>query len=117
MLHWSRIPIEFITEPPMLKKYSIEELEAHVLGTKIIELPNVPCHSTNVERAVKNTTEASRKAIGKSNQKALILTVQKSRNELSNRFKKSQMVPEKKLNFFIKRWKIKKSLRQLKSKK
>lgn len=117
MLYWSRIPIELITEPPMLKRFTMQELEAHVIGIKSIVLANVPCHSTNVERAVKNTTEACRKAIGKSAQKALILTVQKSRNELSSLFKKSQMIPEQKLNFFIKRWKIRKSLRQLKSKK
>ena len=88
-----------------------------MLGIVIIELPNVPCHSTNVERAVKNTTEACRKAIGKKAQKALIITVQKSRNELKNTFKKSDMIPEEKMNLLIKSWKLRKNKRKLKTKK
>ena len=65
----------------MLQKFTMQQLSDHISGKALIILENIPCHSTNVERAVKNCTEACKKAIGYISQKALILTTQKSRND------------------------------------
>ena len=48
-------------------------MEFHVFGTKFFELPNVHCHSTNVERAVKNKTEGCRKVKGQVAKKLWLL--------------------------------------------
>ena len=92
LLDWDNLPLEFLTEPPMLRKYNMQQLRDHVSGEVPIILENIPCHSTNVERAVKNCTEACKKAIGYVAQKALILTTQKSRNDTATYWTKTNEI-------------------------
>ena len=47
-----------------------------------LSTPAIPSHSQNNERAVSNTTEVVEKAIGHDNQKALIIEIDKSRQEI-----------------------------------
>ena len=92
LLDWDNLPLEFLTEPPMLRKHNLQQLSDHVSGKVPIILENIPCHSTNVEHAVKNCTEACKKAIGYVAQKALILTTQKSRNDTATYWTKTNEI-------------------------
>jgi hypothetical protein len=66
-------------EPPCVEDISIEELLKMIPNRG--EVPNFPCHSQTVERAVKLTSEASGKAINLKKRNALILAKCKSRNK------------------------------------
>ena len=73
-----------MTPPPLLRDYSDDQLKKVAKGEMEIELPKIPCHSQNCERAVAATTFASKKAIGQTKRHEFLLTIQKSRAQIKN---------------------------------
>ena len=84
----------YVTAPPLLSIYDDETLFDLALEGKI-EVPNIPCHSVNNERAVKDTSQASMAAIGYEKTHAHILNLNENRGRYPTRHKKSDFVPKK----------------------
>ena len=65
--HWTDI-IDLtqlgICEPALTEELTEEDLQEALRSGKKIDLPDLPCHSQSVERAVKLTSEASHKVYG-----------------------------------------------------
>ena len=92
MIDWSKLKPREITEPPLLRKYSDNELRDFAEGT--IELPKseIPCHSQSVERMVYLTSKAASSEIGYTKRHSNILSKQKSYEKFPTKFKKSHFV-------------------------
>ena len=74
--------------------------KGHVNGndkeiTGKIEIPNIPCHSVNNERAVKDTSQASLAAIGYEKTHAHILNLNENRDRIRTRHTKSDFISKK----------------------
>ena len=54
-----------------------------------IDIPNIPCHSVNNERAIKDTSQASLQAIGIEQTHAHILNLNENRSQIPTSHKKS----------------------------
>ena len=77
-----------VTPPPLLKNYSDNELELAALDGSI-ELPEIYCHSIHNERAVKDTTTASKREIGQKKSHEHILNLISNRENIPLRHTKS----------------------------
>ena len=78
-----------VSMPPLLRDISVEDFEdCYLLGIDL-QVPDIPNHNQNCERAVSNTTEAVENAIGHENQKALIIETNQSKEEIPTRNTKS----------------------------
>ena len=89
LIKWSEMKPCEITEPPLLRKYSDEELKGIAEGTLKVEKSKIPCHAQSVERMVATTSIAASNEIGYSKRHANILNKEKSYQKFSSRFKKS----------------------------
>ena len=92
LLKWSEMKPCEITEPPLLRKYSDEELKGIAEGTLMVEKSKIPCHAQSVEKMVATTSIAASNEIGYSKRHANILNKEKSYQKFSSRFKKSNFV-------------------------
>ena len=81
----------YVTPPPLLRNYDDETLFDLALEGKI-EIPNIPCHSVNNERAVKDTSQASMAAIGIEKTHGHILNLVDNRAKIPTRHKKTHFV-------------------------
>lgn len=80
MIDWSK---ENITEPPLITKYSNEELLNLVsAGSSFLEFESLPCHTQAVERCVKLVTEASTSVCGPDARDGFIRTRIKARQDV-----------------------------------
>ena len=94
MLDWSRMKPRDITEPPLLRKYSDEDLKAFSEGKINLEMSKIPCHSQAVERFVALTSSAASHEIGYTKRHANILNKQNSFKKFPTQFKKSHFSPK-----------------------
>ena len=78
----------FLSVPPLFRDIPTDELHS-------VEMPSISLHNTNIERGVKLSAEAAKKAIGHEAQEALILVTEQKRNEFGTNPKKSD---------FLKKW-------------
>ena len=76
-----------IFEPPLLRQFSNERLLQCAAGDDL-PLFNIPCHSTNTERAVQNTTKACETVIGQEKRHAFLLNLSENREKVSTHFSK-----------------------------
>ena len=83
-LNWEEFTTEEITPPPLLMNFSNRELKKLKKG----DLPDLPAHNQDCERAVKETTRASACSIGNLDQKRNILATKISRDEHNIEFNK-----------------------------
>ena len=88
---FSKVDITYITEPPLTFDIPQEDLHNCYQGINL-KLPDIPCHSQNVERAVAATTEAAENAIGQAKRHAHILQTTKSRQSLPTNATKKQFM-------------------------
>lgn len=81
MIDWKNSKI---TEPPITKNLSLNDLKATIKNPKIIKdiCRNFPCHTQAVERSVKVVTEASAAVCGSIKRDAWIKTTLKSRQSM-----------------------------------
>ena len=76
-----------IYEPPLLRTYSNERLLECAAGHDL-PLTNIPCHSTNTERAVQNTTNACATVIGQDRRHEFLLNLSENREKVPTHAKK-----------------------------
>ena len=81
----------YATAPPVLRNYDDETLYNLALEGKI-EVPNVPSHSVNNERAIKDTSQASLVAIGMEETHGQILNLRENRSKVRTRHSKEDFV-------------------------
>ena len=79
LLDFNKLPKKFFTPPPLLQVYSNDLILEAGNGEIDLDIPNIPCHSQNCERAVASTTFASQKEIGQENRHAFLLNLEKNR--------------------------------------
>ena len=82
-----------VTPPPLLENYSDNTLRRVALQGPIY-IPAIPCHSVNNERAVKNTSQASKVAVGHDNTHNHILNLTENREQIRTRHTKNDFVPK-----------------------
>ena len=83
-----------IYEPPLLRNFSNERLLECAAG-RDLPLSNIPCHSTNTERAVQNTTNACATVIGQDRRHEFLLNLTDNRSKIPTRFKKEDFITYK----------------------
>ena len=84
-----KLDAKYLFEPTMTMEYSNETLQQFVNGEIEIEFPTVKIHNVDIERTVKNVTEASSLARTHDDQQAVYLFTQERRAEIPTDFKKS----------------------------
>ena len=92
MIDFKKLKPSLLTPPPLLSKYSDEFLLQVACGTRSLdslEIPPIPCHAQDVERAVADTTRASKYRIGEENRHQYLLNSAKSRSQIGTNPKKS----------------------------
>ena len=75
-------PDDQLTEPPILKIYTSNRLKKCAAGNDL-PLPNLICHSTNTERAIKNTTYACATVIGEDRRHEFLLNLAENRAKIN----------------------------------
>ena len=70
------MPLNYITFPPILEIYSNDELNDIKQGK--LSLPDIPCHSQDCERNIKQTSLSVSKNIGKNQQKSNFISTRES---------------------------------------
>ena len=73
MVYFEKMKPKDITEPPLLKKFSNDELKKFAKGSIKITIGDIPCHSQSVERLVAITSKAAASEIGQTNRHSHIL--------------------------------------------
>ena len=81
----------YVTPPPLLRNYDDETLYNLAIEGRI-EIPDIPSHSVNNERAVKDTSQASKEAIGVEQTHGHILNLVDNRSKVPTTHKKSDFV-------------------------
>ena len=94
LINLRKLPPSLLTAPPILAPYSDEFLLEVAAGTKSLDLPKIPCHSQDVERAVADTTRASKAKIGLDKRHKYLLNLAKNRSIIGTEPKKSAFLPE-----------------------
>ena len=89
LLHWEELKPFQISDPPLLKKFSDDQLKKFVQGEIELSIGDIPCHSQSVERLVALTSSAASSEIGYAKRHSNILNKQKSFQKFSTKFKKS----------------------------
>ena len=84
-----------ITEPPLIFKYSDEELRTFVAQKEVPEFERFPCHTQSVERGVKLVTEASAAVCGTDARDGFIRARIDSRKDMPYFNTKSDFVAKK----------------------
>ena len=79
---------DYVTPPPLLRNFDDESLRKYARDGNI-PIPNIPSHSVNNERAIKNTSQASAVSVGEDKTHANILNLGESRERIPTRHKKS----------------------------
>ena len=79
LLKWDKISPKMLTQPPMLMKYSDEELK----DLKKEMIPRFKCHSQDNERFVQEVAKAASRFVGIPKQKMNIICASQSRAEIS----------------------------------
>ena len=92
LLDFNELPAKYFTPPPILQFYSDEEIIKAGKNQFQLDIPKVPCHSQNCERAVASTTFASKNAIGVQKRHQFLLNLQKSREQIKTRATKQQFL-------------------------
>ena len=80
-----------IHEPPLLRQFSNQRLLECAAGNDL-PLLNIPCHSTNTERAVQNTTLACASVIGQQRRHDFILNLYENRDKIPTHFNKESFL-------------------------
>ena len=88
LVNFETVSPDYITEPPITFDFSNEDLINCAKG-KDLPIPNIPCHSQNVERAVQRTSEAASKVIGHKKRHGHILQMIESREKITKNATKS----------------------------
>ena len=83
LLDFDTIPLKFLTPPPLLQDFSNDDILKAARGESVLNIPEIPCHSQNCERAVAATTLASKRAIGQENRHQFLLNLEKNRQLIS----------------------------------
>lgn len=83
-----------VTAPPLLRNYDNQSLYELAKQGKI-DIPNIPCHSVNNERAVQDTSRAAKNSIGPEKTHGHILNLSQNRETIPTRYKKDNFVSKK----------------------
>ena len=78
----------YVTDPPLLRLYDNDALIEFAKNGNLI-LPNIPCHSVNNERCVKDTSLASSLSVGEDGRHSFILNLGENRAKIPHHPKKS----------------------------
>ena len=89
LVDWNSINPYDITEPPLTFDLDEQALRSCITEKDNLTLARIPCHSQNVERLVKTTSEAVGAAIGHENTHGMILSTISSRERFSKDASKS----------------------------
>lgn len=76
------VPLHNVTEPPLTKSLTEEELWDIALNNNRPSFASIPCHTQAVERGVKLVTEAASKVCGENNREGYIHSGLESRRLL-----------------------------------
>ena len=90
LLDFDKLPSKFLTPPPILHDFSDDQIIEAGYGTKNLEIPRIPCHSQNCERAVAATTFASKSAIGQNKRHQFLLNLQENREKIRTQASKEE---------------------------
>ena len=90
LLDFDELPVRFLTAPPLLQEYSDEDIIKAASKELELDLPKIPLHSQNCERAVAATTFASQKAIGIQNRHEFLLNLQANRDKITTQANKDE---------------------------
>ena len=88
MIHFDKMKPRSITEPPLLKTFSNDDLRKFAEGSIEITIGEIPCHSQSVERLVAITSKAAASEIGQTNRHSHIINMEKSCAKIPTRFSK-----------------------------
>lgn len=94
LIDWSTC---VVTEPPLLRDISNEDLTTFIKEKVAIKLNKFPCHTQAVERCVKIITEASGKVCGHESRDGYIKVKFESRSELPSYENKEEYYKSKKI--------------------
>ena len=89
MINWQE---EFITEPPLTRNMSVDDIDDNIRNKAVFQAPAFPCHTQAVERCVKLVTEASNSVYGKEKRDGFIRTRIAARKKMPIFETKSQFV-------------------------
>ncbi|QQP39125.1 Uncharacterized protein FKW44_019910 [Caligus rogercresseyi] len=87
----STIPNSFLTEPPLTFNIKNEEFLKCIEGD-LLDIPDIPCHSQNVERFVASTTKEAKKTPDERTRHQRLVTIHHSRSKISKDFQKSDFI-------------------------
>ena len=82
LLDFTKLQSKYFTPPPILQEFSDEEIIQAGKNELQLDIPKIPCHSQNCERAVASTTLASQHAIGVKKRHEFLLNLQRSREQI-----------------------------------
>ena len=87
-----KLPKEFLSEPPLTKKFSDDQLIA--FGNQDIELPFpfIKCHNVAIEAAVKQTTIANKKGTNHDDALSYLLHTQDRLENIPTDYNKSHFI-------------------------
>ena len=94
LINLRKLPQKLLTAPPILAPYSDDFLLEVAAGTQSLDLPKIPCHTQDVERAVADTTRASKTKVGHDKRHKYLLNLGKNRSIIARDAKKSTFLPE-----------------------
>ena len=92
LLLWDKMKPREITDPPLLRKFSDDDLKQFSEGVKTLEKFDIPCHSQSVERLVALTSSAATSDIGYTKRHSNILNKQNSFKKFKTKFTKTDFV-------------------------
>ena len=81
-----------LTESPATFDLTDSDLEKIESGEMTFKLPHVYCHTQVTERAVSNTTLASKTVVGRANRHGFLLTLQDSRQKFGKEVRTSDFL-------------------------
>ena len=94
LLNWNQMKPREISDPPLLKKFTDDELKQFSKGQIQLEIGKIPCHSQAVERFVAHTSRAASNEIGYEKRHSNILNKQKSFQKFKSKFNKKHFASQ-----------------------
>ena len=78
LLDFDTLDKKYIESPPIIRNIPNHVLFKCAKGEVNLNVPNLPCHNTDIERSVQRTAQAAKAAIGYEKRQALILTMEEN---------------------------------------
>ena len=79
LINWQK---SVVTEPPLTKMFSNDQIDDFIKEQHILEIPKFPCHTQAVERCIKLVTDASLAVCGEHKRDGYIRSIIESRKEI-----------------------------------